>query len=1080
MRRVQIIGALCLAIVGCLIGAVYASAAPTDPWQYKFTFGEALHVKYGQVVVNHQTGNVLVVGEDGNIHQFDSAGDPLDFPAVSSPQVPGSPQVGIDNSGGPTQGNFYAWGGTTVRSYHADGSLIAESDVAGLFESLSPTGLYVTPDGTLWLFGRGPGGACFGCNTELIPMTPELVPAGPREFISEIQFTNGYPFATQPVADGIGNLYLLGGPGVEKRDIANGFTKLGDTGLTIPVERSFANQLAVDPATNDIFLAWDTSLNTETQGFKGAVPAAHSNLTPSEGLDFTKGVKAAGGVGFDGAGQTLYLAEGEKVNAFHREPPSAPRVPAAPQVTDVRSVGAILHSPLIDDGAPTTYHYEYGTSPSYGGVSETFTAARNYYAQEASGAISGLQPDTTYHARIVATNAAGTSYGPDTSFKTYPVPPGEDLCPNALARKQTIAQRLPDCRAYELVSARDTGGYDVESFLAPGQSPFPGFSLATDKLLYATHSGAVPGPWGATNKGPDPYVATRTTKGWVTEYKGLPSDLPAAGSFSSVLGEADSSLSTLAFAGPNLCSPCFTNGGLRTGIPVRLPSGQLVQGMAGALAVDPSAKPEGKVAKYFSGDGNKLLFASKYAFEPGANDDGSDLTVYARNLAAGTTEIVSTDPSGNALSGEGLSELDVSANGSRVVFGKKLGTDPFGNELIHPYLHIAGRPGSIDLAPLAGAGVLYAGMTSDGSKLFFTSPDKLIGSDTDSSADLYEADVDGSGNLTLKAITANNSDACAPLDCSAAPISGGGGVASATGAIYFLSPEQFGGQGTLSQPNLYLARPNGSIVLVATLEPNNPLLLDSLLANATRRTGDFQTTPTGNYATFTSKLVLANLNTGGFFNAYRFDAGSGQLDCASCDTTGANQGSVFADAELPPTGLALLADGRLFFTTAAQLQLNDPNGKKDVYEWKGGNPQLVSAGSGPFDSALLTVSADGTDVFFFTHDNLANGEDENGSLMRIYDAREGGGFFKLPTSIPCQASDECHGAGTPIPGPADIKSSGKTTQGNVIVCAKNRVKKRGKCVKKQTHAKKKHHKKRKGGAKKRAAGANGKRGGRNA
>ena len=65
----------------------------------------------------------------------------------------------------------------------------------------------------------------------------------------------------------------------------------------------------------------------------------------------------------------------------------------------------------------------------------------------------------------------------------------------------------------------------------------------TDKLLYATHSGAVPGPWNATNKGPDPYLATRTANGWTTDYEGLPANLnPAAGSFSSVLGEADSSL----------------------------------------------------------------------------------------------------------------------------------------------------------------------------------------------------------------------------------------------------------------------------------------------------------------------------------------------------------------------------------------------------------------------------------------------------------------------------------------------------------------------------------------------------------
>ena len=39
--------------------------------------------------------------------------------------------------------------------------------------------------------------------------------------------------------------------------------------------------------------------------------------------------------------------------------------------------------------------------------------------------------------------------------------------------------------------------------------------------------------------------------------------------------------------------------------------------------------------------------------------------------------------------------------------------------------------------------------------------------------------------------------------------------------------------------------------------------------------------------------------------------------------------------------------------------------------------ELISAGTGPFDSALLRASADGTDVFFFTHDALAPEEDRS-------------------------------------------------------------------------------------------------------
>ena len=47
-------------------------------------------------------------------------------------------------------------------------------------------------------------------------------------------------------------------------------------------------------------------------------------------------------------------------------------------------------------------------------------------------------------------------------------------------------------------------------------------------------------------------------------------------------------------------------------------------------------------------------------------------------------------------------------------------------------------------------------------------------------------------------------------------------------------------------------------------------------------------------------------------------------------------------------------------------------------------------------------------------------QDKNGTLAKIYDAREEGGFPFLPDPVPCKASDECHGAGSAAPGPLPI------------------------------------------------------------
>ena len=83
-------------------------------------------------------------------------------------------------------------------------------------------------------------------------------------------------------------------------------------------------------------------------------------------------------------------------------------------------------------------------------------------------------------------------------------------------------------------------------------------------------------------------------------------------------------------------------------------------------------------------------------------------------------------------------------------------------------------------------------------------------------------------------------------------------------------------------------------------------------------------------------------------------------------------------------------------------------------------PQLISAGTSPFDSSLLAASADGTDVYFFTRDTLAP-QDENGPAIKIYDARENGGFLSIPPRQPCQASDECHGPSSSAPPPPTIR-----------------------------------------------------------
>jgi hypothetical protein len=765
--------------------------------------------------------------------------------------------------------------------------------------------------------------------------------------------------------------------------------------------------------------------------------------------------------------------------------------------SEVHSDGAVLNAEILPGGLATTYQFEYGTSPCSGGGCTAIPAtpqpvgAGNEYVLE-TATVQGLTPATTYYLRTVAINGEGTT-APEIVFSTFrTVPSLEDSCPNALARQQTGAALLLDCRAYELVSAASTGGYDVESDLVPGQRPYAGFPSASgaaepDRVLYGVHQGGIPGAGDPTDTGVDPYVATRGADGWSTSYVGIPASDPyAAGPFSSEPTGIAAGLGTFAFGGPGSCAPCFEGG--YSGIPVRLADGRLVQGMVpapGVPAPGPSATPDGYVAQALSADGTHLIFASTSRFAPGGNAGTGDVSIYDRNLVTGETHTVSNSPSGAPLAclggagtchrpgdANGIAELGVSADGSRILLGQKVSVDAAGNVLWHLYMDVGDSATSIDLTPGAADGAILDGMTADGSRVFFTTADALPG-DGDTSADVYAANVSG-GTATIERISTGtggtgNTDACDPVansagahwnsvgptaNCGAVAIPGG--LAASAGSIYLLSPERLAGSaGTVDQPNLYLAVPGAAPRYVATLSPEDPAVIDSVHAAEVPNTTAFQVTPDGRFAAFPSGLALTGDGSAGAADVYRYAPDSG-LSCASCSPT---RSRTTTAAALATDGSSLSASGQVFFDTNAGLILRDSDRTKDVYEWEPagmagcgpGDPNytaptnaclgLISAGSSTFASSLLGVSADGTDAFFFTHDSPA-AQDRNGPLVKIYDARVNGGFFDVPAPPPCAASDECHGAGSAAPGPPDVRTT-TGSPGNVPA---------------KKHPKKKHHK----------------------
>jgi hypothetical protein len=110
----------------------------------------------------------------------------------------------------------------------------------------------------------------------------------------------------------------------------------------------------------------------------------------------------------------LAIAVAAAATAIAAGPPSA----TTGSATGVGQTTATLNGTVDPQGSDTTYHFEYGTSSSYGLQTGESPAGAGTGGVAVSANLSGLTTDTTYHYRVVATNSAGTSAGQDLSFTT--------------------------------------------------------------------------------------------------------------------------------------------------------------------------------------------------------------------------------------------------------------------------------------------------------------------------------------------------------------------------------------------------------------------------------------------------------------------------------------------------------------------------------------------------------------------------------------------------------------------------------------------------------------------------------------
>lgn len=166
--------------------------------------------------------------------------------------------------------------------------------------------------------------------------------------------------------------------------------------------------------------------------------------------------------------------------------PSGPGAPLATTdgANDVTASSVTLTATVNPQGAATTYHFEWGTTNSYGASAPQPEAslAADGSDHHLTQPLTGLDPHTTYYYRAVATSAAGTTYGEPRSFTT------SALAPSAVTDSATDPTESSATLGGTANAGNSAGGWHFDygkSATYGSSAPAPDAALAADGADHA-------------------------------------------------------------------------------------------------------------------------------------------------------------------------------------------------------------------------------------------------------------------------------------------------------------------------------------------------------------------------------------------------------------------------------------------------------------------------------------------------------------------------------------------------------------------------------------------------------------------
>lgn len=146
-----------------------------------------------------------------------------------------------------------------------------------------------------------------------------------------------------------------------------------------------------------------------------SVSASLSALTPGTTYHFRI-------IAINGAGDTVVGNDQTLTTTGTAPGPSAAPTASTKPASSVTQSTATVNGTVNPAGQNTTYYFEYGPTANYGLETGAAGAGSGTADEQVSANLSALTPGTTYHFRVVAVSAGGTTLGTDQTFTTTAQP----------------------------------------------------------------------------------------------------------------------------------------------------------------------------------------------------------------------------------------------------------------------------------------------------------------------------------------------------------------------------------------------------------------------------------------------------------------------------------------------------------------------------------------------------------------------------------------------------------------------------------------------------------------------------------